>query len=74
MAVKSLHEALELRKKLASKLTVRLSHGEHLSHMAYMGATAFLDHHIVANIATVGFGLVVFNFILAGFESGEGEG
>lgn len=73
MAVKSLNKALEVRKALANKLTVRLSHGEHISHMAYMGATAFLDHHIVANIATVGFAVVVINFLLVGFESGEEE-
>jgi hypothetical protein len=73
MAAPTLHKALEVRKALARKLTVRLSHGEHISHMAYMGATAFLDHHIVANIATVGFVVVVVNFVLAGFGHEEEE-
>lgn len=71
--MKALEKIKSARKVIGDKFVVKLSHGEHLTHAAYMGGTAFLPHEIVSHIAGIVFFFILANYALYGLGESEGE-
>lgn len=53
---------------LRCKLAHKLAHGDHLSHIAYLGSITFAAHEYAHYAEVVSFVLVSGHFILAGWE------